>query len=228
MIKQLRNKLGYIPMAAGFILIAVGIGILVTHVILNEELAVPNWYFWFYWAPIITTLLIAGSISTVAGLLLHLKIRNTLSYASVAVGFLLIIFDSYFLIGDWARDLEGYIGISNFFELQSGGVAVWFFSWLMAGVFLVIFGIILGLRVRSRWGITSIAGGSVLLFLAFALIAMDVITTAAIDPVFGLRAFRWYFFWENFTPVIPISLEIGGVLVVLGVLLMRKRNQIIA
>jgi len=227
MIKSLRNKWGYIPMAIGLILIAVGVAILVTHVALNWELAVPNWYFWFYWAPIITTLLIAGSISTVTGLLINTKIENILSYASVAGGFLLIILDSYFLIGDWARDYEGYIGISSFFELQSGGVAVWFFSWLMAGIFLVIFGIILGLRVRSRWGITAIAGGSVLLLLAFCLIAMDVIATSAIDPVFGLRDFRWYFFWENFTPVIPISLVIGGVLVFLGVLLMRKRNQII-
>ena len=223
--KHLRSKLGYIPMAAGFVLIAVGIGLLVIHVVLNEELSIPNWYFWFYWAPIITTLLIAGAISTIAGLLIHLNIRKISAYALVAGGFLLIIFDSYFLIGNWARDHEGYIGISSFFELQSGGVAVWFFSGLTAGIFLVIFGIILGLKVRSRWGTTSIAGGSVLLFLASSLIAMDVITTAAIDPVFGLLEFRWYFFWENFTPAIPLSIIIGMPLVVAGVLLMRKSQS---
>ena len=223
--KHLRSKLGYIPMAAGFVLIAVGIGLLVIHVVLNEELAAPNWYFWFYWAPIITTLVIAGAISTIAGLLIHLNIRKISAYALVAGGFLLIIFDSYFLIGNWARDHEGYIGISSFFELQSGGVAVWFFSGLTAGIFLVIFGIILGLKVRSRWGTTSIAGGSVLLFLASSLIAMDVITTAAIDPVFGLLEFRWYFFWENFTPAIPLSIIIGMPLVVAGVLLMRKSQS---
>jgi membrane-bound metal-dependent hydrolase YbcI (DUF457 family) len=98
----------------------------------------------------------------------------------------------------------------------------------MAGIFLIIFGIMLGLRVRSRWGITSIAGGSVLLLLAFCLIVLDVVTTAAIDPVFGLRDFRWYFFWDNFTPVIPLSLVIGVSLLFVGVLLMRKRNQIVA
>jgi hypothetical protein len=174
--RQLRSKLGYIPIAAGFILIAVGVDILVTHVVLNKELAIPNWHFWFYWAPVITVLLIAGAIFTVTGLLINLKIKSILSYALAAGGFLLIIFDSYFLIGDWVRDNVNGIGISNFYELQSGGVAVGFFSWLMAGVFLVIFGIILGLRVRSRWGITSIAGGLVFLFLAFCLIAMDVIT----------------------------------------------------
>ena len=226
--RQLRSKLGYIPIAAGFILIAVGVDILVTHVVLNKELAIPNWHFWFYWAPVITVLLIAGAIFTVTGLLINLKIKSILSYALAAGGFLLIIFDSYFLIGDWVRDNVNGIGISNFYELQSGGVAVGFFSWLMAGVFLVIFGIILGLRVRSRWGITSIAGGLVFLFLAFCLIAMDVITTAAIDPVFSLSDFRWYFFWENFAPIIPFSLVIGGALVFLGVLRMRKRNQIIA
>ena len=115
MIKQLRNKWGYIPTAAGFILIAIGVAILVTHVVLNEELATPNGYFWFYWAPIITTLLFAGAISTVTGLLINTKIENILSYASVAGGFLLIIFDSYFLIGDWAREMVNSLGISNFF-----------------------------------------------------------------------------------------------------------------
>ena len=226
--KHLRNKVGYIPIAAGFILIAIGVRELVTHVVVNNELTTPNGYFWFCSAPTITTLLIAGAISIVAGLLIHRKIKNIISCAAVVGGFLLVIFDSYFLVGVWVRDMFPTIGISNFFELQSGGVAVWFFSGLTAGIFLIIFGIILGLRVRSRWGTTSIAGGSVLLFLASCLIAMDVITTAAIDPVFGLLEFRWYFFWENFTPVIPASVVIGGVLLVLGVFLVRKRNQIIA
>jgi membrane-bound metal-dependent hydrolase YbcI (DUF457 family) len=67
-----------------------------------------------------------------------------------------------------------------------------------------------------------------LFLLAFCLIALDVIATAAIDPVFGLSDFRWYFFWENFTPVIPLSLVIGVSLVFVGVLMMRKRNQIVA
>ena len=223
--KQLRSILGYIPMVAGFILMAVGVRVLVTHVIINNELAAPNWYFWFYYAPIITTLLIAGAISTVAGLLIHMKNRNILSYASVAGGFLLIIFDS-FLIGVWTRETFPTIGTSNFSELQSGGVAIGFFSWLMAEVFLVIFGIILGLKVRSRLGITSITGGSVLFLLASCLIALDVIATAAIDPVFGLSDFRWYFFWENFTPAIPLSLVIGSFLVFVGVLLIRKRNLV--
>jgi len=226
MFKRLRNKWGYIPMVLGFILMVVGVRLLVTHVVVNNELVAPNWYFWFYWAPLITALLIAGAISTVTGLLIHLKIRNILSYALVVVGFLLIIFDSYFLVGVWVRDMFPVIGISNFFELQSGGVAVGFLSWIIAGVFLAIFGIILGLRVRSRWGITLIVGGLVLLVLAFSLIALDVITTAAIDPVFGLRDFRWYFFWENFTPVIPLSIVMGGFLVFVGVLLMRKRDLV--
>lgn len=226
MFKRLRNKWGYIPMVLGFILMVVGVRLLVTHVVVNNELVAPNWYFWFYWAPLIAALLIAGAISTVTGLLIHLKIRNILSYALVVVGFLLIIFDSYFLVGVWVRDMFPVIGISNFFELQSGGVAVGFLSWIIAGVFLAIFGIILGLRVRSRWGITLIVGGLVLLVLAFSLIALDVITTAAIDPVFGLRDFRWYFFWENFTPVIPLSIVMGGFLVFVGVLLMRKRDLV--
>ncbi len=101
-------------MVLGFILMAVGVRLLVTHVVVNNELVAPNWYFWFYWAPLINALLIAGAISTVTGLLIHLKIRNILSYALVVGGFLLIIFDSYFLVGVWVRDIFPVIGISNF------------------------------------------------------------------------------------------------------------------
>jgi len=36
------------------------------------------------------------------------------------------------------------------------------------------------------------------------------------------------FYGENFTPVIPLSIVIGVSLVFVGVLLMRKRNQIVA
>jgi len=220
--RQLRNNLGYIPIVAGFILIAVGVIILVAQVVMTNALAIPNWYFWFYWAPIIAVLLIAGAISTITGLLIQMKTRNILSYALVAGGFLVVIFDSYFLVGDWVRDYVNSMGISNFYPIQAGG----FFSWLMTGVFLVIFGIILASRVRSRWGITSIAGGSVLLFLAFCLIALDVITTIAIDPVYGLQDFRWYFFWDNFTPAIPLSLVMGCFFVFLGVILIRKRKTV--
>ena len=45
--KNFRNKLGYIPLAVGFILIAVGIATLFTHVVLNNEIAIPNQHFWF-------------------------------------------------------------------------------------------------------------------------------------------------------------------------------------
>ena len=222
MSKRLRNKWGFIPIAVGFILIAVGVEMLVTHVMLNTEHD-PNWYVWFYYAPLTTTLLIAGAISTIAGLIVYKKIEDIESYAFVAGGFLLIIFDFYLLVGVWVRKFDSFT-IEYFYSNQ----AVGFFSWLMAGIFLVALGIILGLRVRRRWGITSIAGGSLLLFLAFLLILLDVLATIAIDPVLGLSDFRWYFFWENFTPVIPLSLVVGGVLVSVGVLLVRKRKQIIA
>ena len=222
--KQVRNKWGYIPMAVGFILIAVGVGMLFTHVVVNNGLATPNSDFWFNWAPMITFLLIAGALSTVVGVLVSMKIRNMLSYASVAGGFLLVSLDSYFLIGEWIKVMVNVISLSNFYPSQ----AVGFFLWLMAGVFLVVFGLIFGLRVRSKWGVISVAGGSVLLLLAVCLLILDVLATIAIDPVFGLRDFRWYFFWENFTLVIPFSLVVGGFFVFVGLLLMRKRNQIIA
>lgn len=217
--KHLRNKFGYIPMAVGFILIAVGVEMLVTHVVLNIEHD-PNWYLWFYWAPVVTTLLIAGAISTIAGLMVYIKIEDIESYAVVAGGFLLIIIDSYLLIGVWVRKFDIFT-IDYFYASQALG----FFSGLVTGIFIVVLGIMIGLRVRSRWRIISIAGGSALLFLAFCLIVLNVLATIAIDPVLGLSNFRWYFFWENFTPVIPLSLVIGVVLVVLGVLLMRKRKQ---
>jgi hypothetical protein len=219
MSKWLRNKWGYIPIAAGFILIAVGVEMLLTHIVLNTEHD-PNWYLWFYWAPIVTTLLIAGAICTTTGLIIKMKIKGNEPYALVAGGFLLIIFDSYLLIGVWVRKSDVFT-IDYFYASQS----VVFFSGLVAGIFLVVLGIMIGSKIKNRWSITSIAGGSAVLFLAFCLITLNFLATIAIDPVFGLSAFRWYFFWENFTPVIPIFLVIGGALVVSGVLLMRKRKQ---
>ena len=131
------------------------------HVVLNNELSRPNWYFWYYWALVITFLLIAGALTTVVGVLIARKITNIFSIASIAGGFLLISLDSYSLLVDWVRPMVNSIGLSNFLGWQAGGIAAGFFSWLMAGVFLVILGIILGLRVRSKLGIASVAGGVV-------------------------------------------------------------------
>ena len=67
-----------------------------------------------------------------------------------------------------------------------------------------------------------------MMILAVCLVILDAATTIDIDPAGGFQDFRWYYFWDNFHPVIPFSLMIGVFFVVLGVLLKRYRNQAIA
>jgi hypothetical protein len=219
--KQARNRWGYIPIVAGFAIIAIGIITLYIHVVVNNELAGPNSYFWYYWALVIAFLLIAGSVTTVVGVLISRKISNIFSIALVAGGFLIISLHSYFLLVGWVRPMVNSIGLSNFLGWQAGGIAVGFFSWLMAGVFLVILGIILGLKVKNSWGIASVAGGIVLMILSMSVLILDVATTIAIDPQNGFHDFRWFFFWDNFHPIIVFSLMIGLFFVVLGVMLIK-------
>ena len=225
MSKQARNRWGYIPIVAGFVIIAIGIFILYSHVVLNNELARPNWYFWYYWALVIVFLLIAGSLTTAIGALISRKVTNIFSIALTAGGFLIISLHSYFLLVDWVRPRVNSIGLGDFLGWQAGGIAVGFFSWLMAGVFLVVLGIILGLNVKNKWGITSIAGGVALMILAVSLVILDVAVTIDIDPAGGFQDFRWYWFWDNFHPIIGFSLMIGLFFVVLGVLLIWYQRR---
>lgn len=101
--KQARSRWGYVPIVVGLVMIAYGISLLYTHVVVNNELARPNWYFWYYWALVITFLLVTGSLTTVVGVLISRRVTNIFSIALVAGGFLIISLHSYLLLVDWAR-----------------------------------------------------------------------------------------------------------------------------
>ncbi len=224
-----RNKWGYVPIAGGFGLIAAGLVTFIIHVVLNGELSgtaaayAQRSDFWFYWAPMITVFLIAGAFAAVIGVFVLKRVTNRWFYALIAGAFILIAFDSYFFVFNWAKDFINIIGIENFYPLS----ATYFFSGLMAAVFMVALAMVLGLKVRNKWGIITAVGGSVLILLAVFLIVLDAAATIAIDPVFslGLRDFRWYFFWQNFVPVIPFSLLIGGFLEFIGIYLIRMEKS---
>jgi hypothetical protein len=218
-----KNKWGILPIALGAALIVAAVAILVIHVTINQELSgssaayAQRFDFWFSWAPTVTFLLNAGALITVLGFLALRRVTSKFSYALVAVGFLLISLDSYYLVINWVRGFINIIGWENFYSISA-----YFFSLLTAGIFLVACGIILGFHARNKWGATLLTGGLTLCFQGLWLLVLDVIITIDIDPVFGLRDFRWYFFWQNFQPLIPFSLIIGGLLVFLGASLIRK------
>lgn len=113
------------------------------------------------------------------------------------------------------------MSLSNFLGWQGSGIAVGFSSWLMAGVFLVVFGIILGLNAKNRWVMMLVAGGSVLVLLSISLE-----TIIAYDPMEGFDVFRWLAFFDNYYyPIIPFSLIIGVFLIVLGILLVWYQRR---
>lgn len=223
---QVRNKWGYIPIVTGFLLIAIGTVILIIHAVVNNELSgmgtayAHRFDFWFYWAPKITFFLIAGALFAVFGIIILRKSTSIWSYISVAGGFLLIAIDSYFLIVNWVKDNINIIGLYNFYLISTS-----FFSILMAGVFLIALGIILGLGVRNKWGITSVASGLVLILLGMSLLIINIETTIDIDPVGRIASFRWYFFWQILEPIIPFSLIIGVFFMFLGIYLIMVRNR---
>ncbi len=225
---QVRNRWGYTSIAGGLGLVAVGLIMLFVHVVLNGELSgtaaayAQRSDFWFYWAPMITAFLVAGALSATLGLLILRRTTNRWSYALVTAAFTLIALDSYFFVFSWAKDFINIIGIDNFYPLP----ATYFLSILMVAVFLVALAMVLGLRVRNKWGITSVASGSVLILLALFLIVLDTAATIAIDPVSGIKDFRWYFFWQNFVPLIPFSLIIGGFLEFIGIYLIKDGKRL--
>ena len=219
--KQARSRWGYVPIVVGLVMIAYGISLLYTHVVVNNELARPNWYFWYYWSLVITFLLVTGSLTTVVGVLISRRVTNIFSIALVAGGFLIISLHSYLLLVDWARPMVNSMSLSNFLGWQGSGIAVGFFSWLMAGAFLVVFGIILGLNAKNRWVMMLVAGGSVLVLLSISLE-----TIIAYDPMEGFDVFRWLAFFDNYYyPIIPFSLIIGVFLIVLGILLVWYQRR---
>lgn len=216
--KQVRNKWGYAPIAGGLA------SILIAVVVLNLELETNNSnylnysVFYKFWVPIISFCLIAGAFFVVIGVVYLRKIRNKWSYSSITGGFTLIAIEAYKL----AATLEGTheqfgIGWSDFQQYWALG----FFSVLMAGLFLIVLGIILGLRIRNKPGYVTIAGGLAIMLVGASILAANLATSLNYYPP------NYYFSLQvAWNTTISFFLIIGAIFVVVGtVYLMRARNR---
>ncbi len=213
--KHSTNRLGYLPIAIGLSLIIFAALLLFLQVCLNDVLSgssqayAKRFDFWLFWAPIITISLIVGSLFAVLGIAILKRIKSKLSYLLITAGFVLISINAYQLFFTFIIPGINSIGLSN---LDS----VTFFSLLMAGLFLELLGVIFGLSVGNRLSSASLTGGFVLILMGIFFLIFDVAITLSIDPQGGFGAFRWFYFWQNFHPLIPFSLIIGIVLILIA------------
>jgi len=215
--KQVRNKWGYAPIVAGFFLFAFGVVALTIQLIVNSDLFTGVSYldrfnFWYFWAPIISYSLIAGALFVVVGIAILKGIRNPLSYASIAGGFILIIIDAYTLFINFINPHINAIGFSNLDSVS-------FFSYLMAGAFFIILGIIVGLRVTGKIGYVSITGGLAFLLLGVSILMVNLESHTSPNWYINLR-----YSWAS---VISYSLIAGALFVAVGTAyLIRARIEI--
>jgi hypothetical protein len=216
--KQVRNKWGYAPIAGGLA------SILIAVVILNLELETNNsnylnyTVFYKFWVPIISFCLIAGAFFVVMGVAYLREIRNRWSYASITAGFSLIAIEAYRLAATLEGTYEQFgIGWSDFQQYW----ALDFFSVLMTGAFLIVLGIILGLKVRNKLGDVTITGGLAMMLVGASILAANLATSLNYYPP------NYYFSLQvAWNATISFFLIIGALIVVVGtVYLMRARNR---
>lgn len=218
--KQVKNRWGYAPITAGFALIALGVIALIIQLVVNSDLFngvsyLDRFNFWFYWAPIIFFSLITGALIVVIGVAVLRKITNVFSYVSIVCGFALIVISTQNLMSNLAQSIN-IIGWSNFW----GNWAIFFLPVLIIGGFLVVLGVVLGLRIRGRWGYGSIAGGLTSVLFGAA--------TYIIKSESGSFYAGWQ--WDNFWGTLSPLFLIGGAFLVLAgmayLLRIRSRNRL--
>jgi hypothetical protein len=216
--KQVRNKWGYAPIAGGLA------SILIAAVILNLELETNSsnylnyTVFYKFWVPIISFCLIAGAFFVVIGVVYLREIRSKWSYASIGAGFTLIAIEAYRLAFTLEGTYEQFgIGWSNFQQYW----ALDFFSVMMAGAFLIVLGIILGLRVRNKLSYVTITDGLAIMLVGASILASNLATSLNYYPP------NYYFSLQvAWNTTISFFLIIGAFFVVVGtVYLMRARNR---
>jgi hypothetical protein len=145
----------------------------------NELSGSPTAYanrfsFWFFWAPVITFLLILGSFIAVIGSAIFRNIRSKLSYALISAGFILIAANAYSLFTNFIVPYINALGLDNLDSIS-------FFSYLTAGIFLIALGFIVALHTLNRWTLVSLAGGFALIFLGSSLLFFGIAITIGID-----------------------------------------------
>jgi hypothetical protein len=177
--KQVRNKWGYLPVAEGCFLIFAAIAILMLELQTNSSNYLNYTVFYKFWVPIISLCLIAGAFSVVIGVVYLRKIRNRWSYASITAGFSLIAFEAYKLAATLEGTYEQFgIGWSDFQQYW----ALYFFSGLMAACFLIVLGIILGLKIKNKLGYVTITGGFAIMLVGASILAANLATSLNYYP----------------------------------------------
>jgi len=225
--KQAINDWGWAPVAVGFLLILIVTALLMLELQANNSNYLNYNVFYSFWFPIISFCLIAGAFFVVIGVVYLRKIRNKWSYASITAGFSLISIEAYRLAatieGTYTRIAAsyGYVGI-GWYNFQQYW-ALDFFSVLMTACFLIVLGIILGLKVRNKLGYITITGGLAIMLVGVSILATNLTTSLDYYPP------NYYFSLQvAWNTTISYFLIIGALIIVVGtgyLIWARNRNR---
>ena len=172
--KQAINDWGWAPVSVGFFVI------FITVFIFLESLNPTNYTFHYttftnFWLPLVSFLFIAGAFFVVIGAVYLRNIRSKWSYASITAGFCILAFDMFELIAA-IKNMQGEIDWGDFQQYWSLN----FFSGLMAACFLIVFGIIPGLKIRNKLGYVIVTGGFATMAIGVTVLAANLVKTLII------------------------------------------------
>lgn len=176
--------------------------------------------FYHFWVQVVAFCLITGAFFVVIGVMYLFNIRNKWSYASITVGFGLVAFEAT----DLAITLRGTQGPGGIgWDYFKKYLALELFSGLMAAYFLIVLGIILGLKVRNKLGYVIITGGAAIMLVGAFILAANLATSLNYYPPDYYFSFR--IAWNN---IISYFLIIGALIVAAGaayLIAIRRRNR---
>ena len=225
MFRTEKDKRGYIPIVIGFFLIVLGIVTLILE-LQNANLNGYNptgWLnFYDFWVIVISFCFIAGAFFVVIGIFFLRRITKMLSYALLAAGFALIIFEVsrlLIVLGENNRLSNSGIGWSDFQSHWS----LSFFSFLATGVFLIVLGVILGLRFKFKVGYVILTVGFAVMLVGASVLAANLATSLNYYPP------NYYFsLQEAWNTTISYFLMIGTLIIAMGtvyLIIVRIRNR---
>ena len=211
-----KDRRGYIPIVAGFTLIVLGIVILILE-LQNANLNGYNGSGWLsfynFWVVVISFCFIAGAFSVVIGLFFLKRVVNISSYALLAAGFALIIFEASRLLiqlGENNTLTRNGIGWYGFQEYWSFG----FFSFLTAGIFTIIVGVILGFQAKNKAGYITVSGGLAMILFGLSTLMVNLTTHTSNNLYVNLQ-YSW-------SPAIAYSLTVGALICAVGTLYLAR------
>ena len=219
--KQATNKWGLAPVAAGLFLILVSVFIFLQAI--NNYNYTNYITFYNFWFPLLSFCFVVGAFFIVIGMVYLRNIRSKWSYASIIAGCSLIAIDMYELAATIKsiRGFDGSIVMVGWGDFQQHW-SVDFFSGVMAACFLIVIGIILGLKVRNKLGYVIITGGFAVFFVGITVLAANLATSLNYYPP------NYYFSLQvAWNTAISYLLVIGALIVAVGtgyLIWARNRN----